>query len=211
MSDLKGKTVGIPAIGASPDYALGFILKKYGLRAGEDLKITQTGGMPNSVAALEKRLVAAAMLSFPSRLLARKMGMVELVDLVEENWIYPASTLTVRREFPASQPDLLKRTVKSYLEGIHRYYGDRDFAIRVVAHHTRTRDIRAVEVTYDALKKALVGAKPYVPREGIAVTLQSLAVKRPEISRLEPDRYIRDEYVKQFDDSGFIDSLYRKH
>ena len=125
MSDLKGKTVGIPAIGASPDYALGFILKKYGLRAGEDLKITQTGGMPNSVAALEKRLVAAAMLSFPSRLLARKMGMVELVDLVEENWIYPASTLTVRREFPASQPDLLKRTVKSYLEGIHRYYGDR--------------------------------------------------------------------------------------
>jgi len=67
----------------------------------------------------------------------------------------------------------------------------------------------AVEATYDGLSNALVGPKPYVPRQGVAETIKVLALRRPEAAKLDPRRFIRDEYVKEFDESGFIDSLYR--
>jgi hypothetical protein len=69
--------------------------------------------------------------------------------------------------------------------------------------------LAAVEATYNGLSNALVGPKPYVPREGITETIKALANRRPEAAKLDPRRFIRDEYVKEFDENGFIDGLYR--
>lgn len=209
VADLKGKTIGISQVGTSIEYGARFILEKHGLKPGEDVKILQTGGQPNSLAAMQKGLLAGAILSFPSRFLARKAGFVELVDLSQEEVSYPGGALTMRRAFLDSNPDLARRMVKSYIEGIHRYRTDRAFATRTVARWARTTDLVAVEATYNGLSNALVGPKPYVPREGVAETIKVLAGRRPEAAKLDPRRFIRDEYVKEFDESGFIDSLYR--
>jgi len=209
VADLKGKTIGISQAGTSIEYGARFILEKHGLKPGEDVKILQTGGQPNSLMALEKRLLAGAVLSFPTRFQARKWGLVELVDLGEEEVSYPGGALTMRRAFLDSNADLARRMVKSYIEGIHRYRTDRAFATRTVARYARTTDLAAVEATYNGLSGALVGPKPYVPREGITETIKVLASRRPEAAKLDPRRFIREEYVKEFDDSGFIDGLYR--
>lgn len=209
VADLKGKTIGISQVGTSIEYGAKFVLERHGLKPGEDVKILQTGGQPNSLAAMEKGLLAGAVLSFPSRFLARKAGLVELVDLSNEEVSYPGGALTMRRAFLDSNRDLVRRMVKSYIEGIHRYRTDRPFAARTVARYARTSDLAAVEATYNGLSGALVGPKPYVPREGIAETIRALASRRPEAAKLDPRRFIRDEYVKEFDESGFIDNLYR--
>jgi ABC-type nitrate/sulfonate/bicarbonate transport system substrate-binding protein len=209
VAELKGKTIGVSQVGTSVDYGARYILEKHGLKPGEDVKILQTGGHPNSMAALEKKLLAGAVLSFPTRFLARKAGLVELVDLGQEEVSYPGGALTVRRAYLDANPELVRRMVKSYIEGVHRYRTDRAFAAQTVARYARTTDLAAVEATYNGLAGALVGAKPYVPREGIVETIKVLASRRPEAAKLDPRRFIRDDFVKEFDDSGFIDNLYR--
>ena len=148
-------------------------------------------------------------MSFSTRFLARRSGLVELVDLSNEEVSCPGGALTVRRAFLDSHPDLVRRMVKSYIEGIHRYRTDRAYATRTVARYARTTDLAAVEATYNGLTNALVGPKPYVPPEAIAETVKALATRRPEAAKLDYRRSIRDEFVKEFDESGFIDGLYR--
>jgi ABC-type nitrate/sulfonate/bicarbonate transport system substrate-binding protein len=209
VADLKGKTIGVSQAGTSIEYGARFIIEKYGLKPGEDVKILQTGGHLNSLAAVENKLLAGAVLSFPTRTLARKAGLVELVDLGQEEVSYPGGALTVRRAYLDANADLTRRMVKAYVEGIHRYRTDRAFAVRTVARYARTTDLAAVEATYNGLANALVGPKPYVPREGIIESIKALASRRPEAAKLDPRRFIRDEFVKELDDSGFIDNLYR--
>ena len=209
VADLRGKTIGVSQAGTSIEYGARYILEKHGLKPGEDVKIMQTGGHPNSLAAVQNKLLAGAVLSFPTRTVARKAGLVELVDLGQEEVSYPGGALTMRRAYLDANADLTRRMVKAYVEGIHRYRTDRAFAVRTVARYARTTDLAAVEATYNGLANALVGPKPYVPREGITESIKALASRRPEAAKLDPKRFIRDEFVKELDDSGFIDNLYR--
>jgi ABC-type nitrate/sulfonate/bicarbonate transport system substrate-binding protein len=209
VRDLKGKTIGVSQAGTSIEYGARYILEKHGLKPGEDVKILQTGGHPNSLAAVENKLLDGAVLSFPTRFAARKAGLVELVDLGQEEVSYPGGALTMRRAYLDANADLARRMIKSYVEGIHRYRTDRVFAVRTVARYARTSDLTAVEATYNGLANALVGPKPYVPREGITESIKVLATRRPEAAKLDPRRFIRDEFVKELDDGGFIDKLYR--
>ena len=209
VADLRGKTIGVSQAGTSIEYGARYILEKHGLKPGEDVKILQTGGHPNSLAALEKKLLAGAVLSFPTRSLARKAGLVELVDLGHEEVSYPGGALTVRRGYLDGNPDVVRRMVRAYVEGIHRYRTDKAFAVRTVARYARTTDFAAVEETYNGLANALVGPKPYVPREGVVESIKALSARRPDAAKLDAKRFIRDEFVKELDDSGFIDSLYR--
>ncbi len=209
VADLKGKTIGVSQAGTSIEYGARYILEKHGLKPGEDVKIMQTGGHPNSLAALQNKLLAGAVLSFPTRTVARKAGLVELVDLGQEEVSYPGGALTMRRAYLDANPGMARRMIKSYVEGIHRYRTDRAFAVRTVARYARTTDFAAVEATYDGLSNALVGPKPYVPRDGIVESIKALASRRPEAAKLDPKRFIRDELVKELDDSGFIDNLYK--
>ena len=207
--DLRGKTIGVSQAGTSIDFGARYILEKHGLKPDKDVKIMQTGGHPNSLAALQNKLLAGAILSFPTRTVARKAGMVELVDLGQEEVSYPGGALTMRRAYLESNADLARRMIKSYVEGIHRYRTDRAFAVRTVARYARTSDLSAVEATYNGLANALVGPKPFVPREGITQSIKALASRRPDAAKLDPKRFIRDEFVKELDDNGFIDNLYR--
>lgn len=209
VADLKGKTIGVSQAGTSIDFGARYILEKYGLKPDKDVKIMQTGGHPNSLAALQNKLLAGAVLSFPTRTVAHKAGLVELVDLGQEEVSYPGGALTMRRVYLDANPDLARRMIKSYVEGIHRYRTDRAFAVRTVARYARTTDLAAIEATYNGLSNALVGPKPYVPREGITESIKALASRRPDAAKLDPKRFIRDELVKELDDSGFIDNLYR--
>src|SRR5262249_43167304 len=61
--DLKGRFIGVGALGGSPTLLTQRLLKKWGLET--DVKFLATGGYLESVAALEKRRVHAAVLDPP--------------------------------------------------------------------------------------------------------------------------------------------------
>src|ERR1044071_83169 len=76
VKELQGKNIASGRPGAVTDILLHYILKrKVGLEPGRDVKIIPVGETPAILPALERGVVDAAMLTTPSRLLARKNGL----------------------------------------------------------------------------------------------------------------------------------------
>src|SRR3990170_2124326 len=81
-ADLRGKVVGSGRPGAITDVMLHYILKKkLNLDPARDVKIVPLGDGPSILPALEKGVVDAAVLTTPTRLLAKRMGFREMLDL----------------------------------------------------------------------------------------------------------------------------------
>ena len=78
VEDLRGKRVGVTRFGASTDFGVRKLLVKYGLDFNRDVTIVQIGGMPELAAALSKRLIYAAPMSFPTGYMAQQAGIAIL-------------------------------------------------------------------------------------------------------------------------------------
>ena len=94
-ADLKGRLIGVGSLGGSPTLLTQRLLKKWGLEP--NVKFLATGGYVESVAALEKRRVHAAVLDPPRAYIARKkFGFTELANLGQD--FKYATTVIVARE-----------------------------------------------------------------------------------------------------------------
>ena len=72
----------------------------------------------------------------------------------------------------------------------------------------RVNDPDAVEDSYQFFSP-LVPAKPYPPLEGIKEVLLELGEKEPKARGAKPEEFADSSLVKELDDDGFIDSLYK--
>src|SRR4030095_10899043 len=113
LEELKGTTVGVTRFGSSSDFAMRYVLQKHGLRPQKDGTLIQRGGMIELATALSKRLVAAATLSSPADLRARKSGAQELVNMATTGVSFPQSAIVTTRAYIQAHPD----DVLSFLRG----------------------------------------------------------------------------------------------
>jgi ABC-type nitrate/sulfonate/bicarbonate transport system substrate-binding protein len=92
--DLKGRFIGVGNLGGSPTLLTQRLLKKWGLES--DVKFLATGGYIESLAALEKRRIHAAVLDPPRAYIGRKrFGFSELANLGQE-FKYATTVIVVR-------------------------------------------------------------------------------------------------------------------
>src|SRR3970282_1308704 len=77
ISELRGKVLGVMQKGASSDHAATALLKRYGMRPGQDVKFLYLGGVREIVAALERGIMPAGVISSPTTLVARRLGFKE--------------------------------------------------------------------------------------------------------------------------------------
>ena len=88
VPSLKGKVVGVMTKGASSDHGLIALLRHNHLTPGQDVKFLYLGGVREALAALERGIVSAAVLSAPTTLLARRLGFKEVVNIATLNLPY---------------------------------------------------------------------------------------------------------------------------
>jgi NitT/TauT family transport system substrate-binding protein len=75
VRELKGKTVGVTRFGASTDFGMRMLLTKYGLEPVKDVPFVQIGGMPELAAAISKRTIYAAPMSYPMAFVAQQAAL----------------------------------------------------------------------------------------------------------------------------------------
>src|ERR1043165_3761347 len=63
--DLRGKTLGVTRLGGGTDYVVTLLLKKWNFQRGRDVKVFQTGGMPQLLSAVQTGVVDAGVISPP--------------------------------------------------------------------------------------------------------------------------------------------------
>jgi NitT/TauT family transport system substrate-binding protein len=204
--DLKGKLIGVGSLGGSPTLLTQRLLKRWGVET--DVKFLATGGYIESIAALEKRRVHAAVLDPPRAYIGRKkFGFKELANLGQE-FKYATTVIVARESQLRKDRETFSQFAKALIEGIHRVKTDREFAIKVLGKMLRSNDREILEETYRVFS-ALYERVPYPAPEGIQPILDEIALQYPKAKNYKPEDFIDTGTVRQLEQSGFIGSIYR--
>ena len=116
MADLKGKIIGITAIGSSTDTLARFLLTKNGLTPDREVALIGTGTTSNILTAMKAGTVDAGVLSPPFNAMATQMGYRTLAyfgDYVEQSLSGVGTSDKMIRERPELVRRMLIATIKS--------------------------------------------------------------------------------------------------
>lgn len=204
---LKGGSVAIATFGGQADFISRIALQRLGLTPGKDVAIVQIGTVPERLSALDKGRVQAAMLNTPDNVMAQKRG---LYNLVSVRLPYQGVGLATTRTFIRDSPDIVRRYVRSQIEAVHRIKTDREAGIKVLAKYLAAPDKEILERTYDDISgDDKLSPKQYPTLEGIKNILEPMAETDPKAKAAKPEDFVEMRFIKELDESGFIDDLYK--
>ena len=210
VRDLKGRSVGVTRFGASTDFAIRKLLQKYGLQPIRDVPIIQIGGMPEIAAALSKRSIYAAPMSYPLAYVAEQSGMRILANLAKEDIPFMHVGITTSRRFMKERRAQAKAFLRAYGRAVRFMYTNKEDFKRIITRYSGVKDPGmldgSVQYAYDFVEKI-----PLVKREAFQVTLDEIANRRPQAKQANPDRFYDNNLVQELIDEGFFVSLWGKN
>jgi ABC-type nitrate/sulfonate/bicarbonate transport system substrate-binding protein len=181
--------------------------KKLGLTPVKDVAIVQIGGVPERLGALEKGKVQGAMLGMNEALMVQQRGFNVLIVVDQP---YQGSGVTTTRRFIRESPDIVRRYIKSQIESVHRIKTDRETAKKVLLKYLGPQDKELLEKRYAyASADDRLPPKQYPTLEGLKNILESLAETDPKAKAAKPEDFVDIRFIKELDESGFVDDLYK--
>src|SRR5262245_8841065 len=209
VADLRGKPVGVTRFGATTDFAMQMYLKKYGLEPVRDVPIIQIGGVPELAAALSKKSIYAAAMSYPMGLVAQQAGMKMLANLAKEEIPFLHQGITTTGKFLRERRAQVKAFVRAYGSAVHFMHTRKEESKAIISRYTKVTDPGMLEGTmqyaYDFVEKI-----PLVKREAIQVTLDESGRKNPKAKQAKPEQFYNNSLVQELINEGFFASLWGK-
>ena len=208
-AELKGKRIGIFRFGSAADRASRLVLAKFGLDPEKDVTYVQTPGAdPARIAAMMSKIIDGALLNPPYYKHAVAGGMKILANMAEMDIPIQHIGLVTSQKFVTANPDLTRRIVKSFLEGIYLMRTNPEIAKKALSRYMRISDPKELEESYQLLR-SLVAIKPYPTLEGFKTVFAELAEKVAAARTANPKDFVDTRILEEFDRSGFIDGLYK--
>ena len=208
--DLRGKKLSVSRFGSNSDYATRKILLKWGLKPDVDVAVLQIpGGQPARMAAIQSKVVHGMVAQPPVTSLARKFNLNIIAEPEDFGGAYPTTPVASRISYIRDKRDTVRKFTRALLEGIHLYKTNKDYSKKVIAKYVKTNDNDALEDSYQYFSR-LVPQKPYPSIDAVKEALAELGEKDPKVRSAKPEDFVDMSVIKEFDDSGFIDGLYRK-
>jgi ABC-type nitrate/sulfonate/bicarbonate transport system substrate-binding protein len=174
----------------------------------KDVAIVQIGTGPDRLSALQTGKVQAAMFGAPDIFIAEKKGFYIL-----ESASLPYQTVGVAttRRFIREHPEIVGSYIKSQIEAVHRIKTDREMGKKVLVKYLGSQDKDILERTYDrTIPDDKLPPKQYPTLEGIKNILEPLAQTDAKAKAAKPEDFVDMSFIKELDQSGYIDSLYKK-
>jgi NitT/TauT family transport system substrate-binding protein len=209
---LRGGSVAISRFGSVSDFIARFALQRIGLVAERDVGIVQLGTTTDRLAALAARRVEATVLNPPTMFIAQKNGLNLIADVSALGLAFQHAGVVTSRRLILQQPDIVRRYLRSHVEAVHRLKTDRETGMKVgMKYFGRTRDQESMEKSYTRyISEDKLPRKQYPTIEGIKTVLNSLAEKDPKARAIKPEDLVDLRFIKELDQSGFIDALYAR-
>jgi NitT/TauT family transport system substrate-binding protein len=209
VADLKGKRLGITRFGTVTDSMTRLLVGKLGLDPDKDVSYIQIGDVPILLASLTTgKTIDGAIIQPPYYLKAVASGMRVLVNMQEMNIPVQQTGLNTTDKFISKNPDLVRRVVKSLIEGIHLMRTDPTVAKRALSRRMQIKDEKEIDDTY-LLLKSFVPIKPYPTLEGFKTIFDDLSKRVPAAKTANPKEFVNTRFIEELDRSGYIDSLYK--
>jgi NitT/TauT family transport system substrate-binding protein len=197
VQDLAGQTIGVTSLGSSTDVTAHLFLEHFGML--DKVKIVPAGGTSATVlAALEKGVVQAAIISPDNGVAAAKAGFVPIVDGVKLGVPLNFSVIGVKKSYLQEQPATVKSFLKAYQQA-WTYLGDpanKAAVVSLLEKNLKTTS-DAAEVGYTSWFPVWSGKKtPTIEPEGVTNTL-----------KFSDDPNARNASAAQFIDNSVLQSI----
>jgi ABC-type nitrate/sulfonate/bicarbonate transport system substrate-binding protein len=121
-------------------------------------------------------------------------------------------TLTTTTSFVKSHEEQIRRLVRGFIDAIHFFLTRREQTLEILQEHVapllRLQSDEEVTLLYDAWTRSLE-RKAYPSVEAIANVFQLALRRDPAIAGFNPLALWDTHYLRELDDSGYIEQLYR--
>ena len=207
---LKGGVIGLASIRGASLVATEFALDKLGLKP-KDVKYIVVGGTPERLISLRNRRLQATLLSPPTSIVAEREGFHELADVGALGLPFLHNGIATSRRFIGGNAETVRRYVKSQIEAVHLMKTDRKTSVSVLAKYLRqTTQKEILEKSYElSATDQKYPRKQYPIPAGIQTVLDAIADENPKAKTARPEHFVDARFVKELDDSGYIDALYK--
>jgi NitT/TauT family transport system substrate-binding protein len=206
--DLKGKTFGVSRFGSLTELGLRKAVSELGLDPAKDIKMIQTGGVPENLLFMQQGIIKGALISSPTLERAKELGYKELLNLGAIKYRYPGTALLTTVSFVRSRPQTVNRFLKATLEGIKYAKANPDFTIRVLANYTRNSDTKLLASAFKSYVLGYIRDVPTISREEIDSVLEDVAARNPKAKGADPKQFYDPGPLEQLSSEGFIAELY---
>ena len=208
--DLKGKVLGVTRFGTVNDSTMRLLLGKLGVNPEKDVTLIQIGDASPVVTAslVSGKTLDGALLQPPYYIKAVESGMRVLANMEEMDIPFQQVGLNTTQRYIAKNPDVVRRVVKSIIEGVHLIRANPAVAKRAIGSHMQIKDEKVLEESYQLLR-TIAEVKPYPSAEGFKTVLDELGKRIPAARNANPKDFFDARFIQELDKSGYIDGLYK--
>jgi NitT/TauT family transport system substrate-binding protein len=207
-NQLKGKRFAVSRLGAISDIALRLALKSLGVDPTKEAVILGIGDAAARFAALKAGSVDATVISPPDTLTARKLGFNLLTSFQDAGIKFAYGSIFITSEYGRKNRSNVLNFIRGFSEAIAYLRTNKEETLNVLSKWTRNSDREALEDTYDFFLR-LYPAKPYSVDEAVRAVIDVLGEKNAVVKKFKPADFYDMQYLREVDQSGFIDKLYR--
>lgn len=209
VADLRGKRIAVTGLGTTPDFARRVALEKAGLNPDRDVTVLQSKGAGESLASLINRNVAAAVLTPPHTLVARRQGLKELMNFSTSGVPYEQGPLATTEAVIQKNPALVENFMKTMVEAVAFAKENRKETKEVMSRYLRNVDDALMDETYDRIVVMTYKKYPYPSLEGIQTVLNFLKDKIEKAKTAKPAQFVDESFLKRLEDAHFADPFYK--
>jgi NitT/TauT family transport system substrate-binding protein len=209
-AQLAGGKIGFVGDGGLNDALVKFVIEKLHAAGIEGLRpeAVEAGGDKELEALLDSK--CDAIVGTPPECIdAHRKGCVYLIDFAEFGLNYALGGIAARRDYVEKNPDITRKFITAYVEGMHRYRTDRDFTVGVQAEYSGIADRTIAEETYDLTQPGMPPV-PYPVVASLQTLVDFMSAELPEARNADARKFVDDRFIRELEANGFIDSLTRE-
>jgi ABC-type nitrate/sulfonate/bicarbonate transport system substrate-binding protein len=206
--DLKGKTYGVSRFGSLTDLGLKRAVAELGLDPEKDIKMIQTGGVPENLLFMQQGVIKGGLISSPTLEKAKELGYREFMNLANLKYRYPGTALVTSDSFIRSRPQTVNRFLKATLEGIKYAKANPDVTIRILGKYTRTTDTRLLASAFKSYILGYIRDIPTVTHAEMEAVMEDIATRNPKAKGVDVRQFYDPVPLAQLAKEGFIKELY---
>ena len=204
---LAGKKIGFVGDGGLNDALVKFVIDRLTAAGIAELREEPIpAGSDQQLEALLSGQCDAIVITPPESIHAHRKGCPYLIDFREYGLNYALGGIAARRDYVAENSQIAQKFLKAYVEGMHRYRTDREFTIAVQAEYSGITDRTIAAETYDLTRPGMPRI-PYPVVSALQLLLNFMAKELPEAENADARRFVDDRFLRELEESGFIDSL----
>ena len=201
IEQLKGKRLGYSGYGAVTHFVALVFANIMGWNPERDLSLMSGA---NTMDALKSGRVDALIASELHETMALDAGFKLLVDLSKYNIPNAGSGVNISRAWLKNNQEAARRFVKSTVDAMALVKRDKNVTFSAMAKWYNVTDPKKQEYFYREVSN--LPRKPYPSVDGIKKVME--IYNYHEMRKYKPSDFYDDTFMRQLDQSGYIDGLY---